>query len=104
VLTSYGYDAARLGSERAVIVAFDQANQAQVAAIGAVQQATRDQLAALTGVNQWLIQYLKIAHVALRDKPDLIEKLGGLARSSRTAAQRGAPKKAAATRAARQAQ
>jgi hypothetical protein len=49
VLTSYGYDAARLGSERAVIVAFDQANQAQVAAIGAVQQATRDQLAALTG-------------------------------------------------------
>jgi hypothetical protein len=41
--------------------------------------------------------------VALRDKPDLIEKLGGLARSSCTPAQRCAPKKAA-TRAARQAQ
>jgi hypothetical protein len=42
--------------------------------------------------------------VALRSKPDLVEKLGGLARSSRTPAQRGAPKKAAATRAAKQAQ
>jgi hypothetical protein len=76
-----------------MIVAFDQANQTQVAAIGAAQQATRDQFAALTGMHQWLMQYLKIAHVALRDKPDLIEKLCGLARSSRTLAQRGVPRR-----------
>jgi hypothetical protein len=100
-LAGYGYDAARLSSERAMIAAFDQANQAQIAAIGAAQQATRDQRAALAALNQWLAQYLKIAQVAVRSKPDLLEKLGGLARSSRTPAQRGAPEKAAATRAAK---
>jgi hypothetical protein len=102
-LSAYGYDAARLTRERAAIAAFDQANQAQVAAMGAAQQATRDQKAALTAQAAWLAQYLKIARVALRDKPQLYEKLGGVARSSRTAAQRQAPKKAAATRAARKA-
>jgi len=50
-----------------------------------------------------LAQYLKIARIALRDKPQLYEKLGGVARSGRTAAQRQAPKKAAATRAAKKA-
>ncbi len=101
VLADYGYDAKRLASEHAVITAFDYATQAHVAALGAAQQATRDQQAALEKLNQWLAQYLKIAKIALRAKPDLIEKLGGLARSSRTLAQREAPKKAAATRAAR---
>lgn len=102
-LASYGYDEAQLTRERAAITAFDQACQAQVAAIGAAQHATQDQRAALAALNAWLAQYLKIAKVALRDKPQLYEKLGGLARSSRTAAQRQAPKKAAATRAAKKA-
>jgi hypothetical protein len=102
-LRVYGYDAERLTRERAAIVAFATANQDQVAAMGAAQQATRDQKAALTVQAEWLAQYLKIAKVALRDKPQLFEKLGGVARSSRTAAQRQAPKKAAATRAARKA-
>jgi hypothetical protein len=62
--------------------------------------ATRDQLAAL---REWMSQYLRIARVALRAKPDLYAKLGGLVRNSRTAAQRQAPKKAAATRAAKKA-
>src|SRR6266545_3789134 len=74
---------------------------AQVAEIGAVQQATRDQRAVLTALNQWVAQYLKIAKIALRSKPELVEKIGGVSRSARTAAQRGAPKKAAATRAAK---
>jgi len=39
--------------------------------------------------------------VALSGKPQLLEKLGVLARTSKTAAQRAAPKKAAATRAAK---
>ena len=84
-------------------MAFDQASQAQVAAMGAAPQATREQKAALTAQSEWLARYLKIAKVALRDKPQLFEKLGGVARSSRTAAQREAPKKAAATRVARKA-
>jgi hypothetical protein len=102
-LATNGYDQARLTHERAAIATFDQANQAQIAAIGAAQQATRDQKAALTAQAEWLAQYLKIAKIALRDKPQLLEKLGGVARSSRTAALRQVPKKAAATRAARKA-
>ena len=69
----------------------------------AAQQATREQKAALAALNAWLAQYLKIARVTLRDKPELYTKLGGVARSTRTAAQRQAPKKAAATRAAKKA-
>src|SRR5689334_15066720 len=46
ILATYGYDEARLARERATIAACDQANQAQVAAMGAAQQATRDQSAA----------------------------------------------------------
>jgi hypothetical protein len=100
-LAQYGYDEARLVRERAALTAFDAADQAQVAAMGAAQQATREQKAALAALSEWLAQYLKIARVALREKPQLYEKLGGVARSTRTAAQRQAPKKAAATRAAR---
>jgi hypothetical protein len=46
-------------------------------------------------------QYLKIAKVALRGKKQLLEKIGVAARTSKTAAQRAAPKKSAATRAAK---
>jgi hypothetical protein len=98
-LATYGYDEPRLQSERAAIATFDQAYAAQVAAMGAAQQATRAQEAALTALTKWLAQYLKIAKVALRETPEYMEKLGATARSSRTAAQRGAAKKAAATRA-----
>ena len=67
----------------------------------AAQQATREQEAALSALNDWTAQYLKIARVALRDKKQLLEKLGVAARTTKTKAQRGAAKKAAATRAAK---
>jgi hypothetical protein len=102
-LALYGYDRERLLRERGAIKKFGEADQAQVAAMGAAQQATREQKAALAALKDWLAQYLKIARVALRDKPELYVKLGGVARSTRTAAQRQAPKKAAATRAAKKA-
>ena len=100
-LAAYGYDAARLTAERAKIAAYDQANQKQEAAKGAAQQSTRDQEAALKALNAWTAQYIKIARVALRDKPQLLEKLGVAARTSLTAAQRAGRKKAAETRAAK---
>jgi hypothetical protein len=102
-LAQYGYDRERLTNERRSIAAFGQAYQAQVAAMGAAQQATRDQKAALAALKAWFSQYLRIARVALRAKPELYAKLGGVVRSSRTAAQRQAPKKAAASRAAKKA-
>jgi hypothetical protein len=52
---------------------------------------------------RWVAQYLKIAKVALRGKKQLLEKIGVTARTTKTAAQRAAPKKAAATRAAKKA-
>jgi hypothetical protein len=70
---------------------------------GASQQAAQDQEAALKAMNDWVAQYLKIAKVALRGKKQSLEKIGVTARTTKTAAQRAAPKKAAATRAAKKA-
>lgn len=100
-LADFGYDADRLAAERAKIEAYDQANQAQEMAKGSAQQATQDQDAALAAMNDWVAQYVKIAKVALRGKKQLLEKIGVAARTSQTAAQKAAPAKAAATRAAK---
>jgi len=100
-LSDFGYDAERLAAERAKVEAFDQANQVQEMAKGTAQQATQDQDAALAKLNDWVAQYLKIARVALRGKKQLLEKIGVVARTSKTAAQKAGLKKAAATRAAK---
>ena len=65
----------------------------QEAAKGAAQQATRERDLAL---DAWRAQYVKIARVALRNKPQLLEKLGLPARTGRTAAQRAAKRRKAA--------
>jgi len=44
---------------------------------------------ALAALDAWRAQYVKIARVALRGKPQLLEKIGVPARTSGTAAQRG---------------
>jgi len=67
--------------------------QTQALAKGSKQQATQDQAAALAALNEWVAQYLRIARVALRNKQQLLEKIGGAARPRRTAAQRTALKK-----------
>ena len=103
LLADFGYDADRIAAERAKIEAFDTANQAQEMAKGASQQAAQDQEAALTKMYDWVAQYLKIAKVALRGKKQLLEKIGVAARTTKTAAQKAAPQKAAATRAAKKA-
>lgn len=92
-LSGFGYTAEKLAAERGKITAYDESNQKQEAAKGAAQQATREQDAALAALNEWLAQYLKIAKVALREKPQLLEKLGVAARTSKTAAQRAARQK-----------
>jgi hypothetical protein len=102
-LADFGYDADKIAAERAKIEAYDQANQAQEMAKGSAQQATQDQDAALAAMNDWVAQYLKIAKVALRGKKQLLEKIGVLARTTKTTAQKAAPAKAAATRAAKKA-
>lgn len=87
-LEAYGYDTVRLESERQKITAFKQADQRQEAAKGAAQQASRQQSSALTSLDAWRAQYIKIARVALRGKSQLLEKIGVPARTS---ARRAAP-------------
>jgi hypothetical protein len=100
-LAEYGYDLEKLESERAKVAAYDESNLQQESAKGAAQQTTREQDSALQALDDWTAQYLKIAKVALRGKKQLLEKIGVAARTSKTAAQRAAPKKSAATRTAK---
>jgi len=100
-LAEYGYNAARLAAERAKVEAFDMANQAQEAAKGSAQVAAHSQREILRELDAWTAKFLKIAKVALRDERQLLEKLGVTARGSKTKAQRKAPAKARATRAAK---
>ena len=97
-LASYGYSEAKLNSERAKIAAYDTANQTQESAKGGARQSTREQETAIKSLNDWTTQYIKIAKVALRTKPQLLEKLGVPVRTTKTEAQRNASKKAAETR------
>lgn len=98
-LADYGYTKTRLASERAKIAALDKMNQVQEMAKGEAQNASRDQQAALKDLNEWMAMFVKIAKVALRSKREYLEKIGVLARSAKTKAQRGAAKKASETRA-----
>ena len=93
-LASYGYTDEKITSERQKIAAYDTANQLQESSKGAAQQSTQDQKHALSLMNDWVSQYIKIAKVALRDKKQLLEKIGVLSRTSKTAAQKSAAKKA----------
>jgi hypothetical protein len=90
-LAQFGYDAARISAEQAKLTAYVNANLEQEAAKGAAKQATTDQDAALTALNKWTAQYIKIAQVALRAKPDLLKKLGVVRASPIAARQKKTP-------------
>ena len=100
-LKGYGYNTDKLSKERGKIVELTAANQAQESAKGAAQQATFEQNKAMEVLDYWMGGFVKVAKVALREQPQLLEKLGILKRGGKTAAQRKAPGKAAATRAAK---
>jgi hypothetical protein len=100
-LSAYGYSKEKLEKERLKIVGYDNANQVQESAKGSAQQATHEQDKAVSALSDWVSQYTKIAKVALKGREQLLEKLGITARTSKTKAQRSAPKKASATRTAK---
>ncbi len=101
IIAERGYDDAKLAGERAKIEAFDKADDRQEAAKGANQQASAAEVAAMKKLNDWFAEYKKVAKIALREKKNLLEKLGIQVRNRRTPAQRKAASKAAATRAAK---
>jgi hypothetical protein len=92
-LTEYGYDPATLAAERAKISAFEDANRLQETAKSQTISASVTQKAALTALNQWTAQYIKIARIALRAQPEMLKRLGVVSRVGPTAAQRAAHKK-----------
>ncbi len=100
-LAAFGYPAERLTAERAQVAALVEARRAWEMAKGAAQQATAVQDAAMAALGHEMRDFKKIAKVALKDEPQLLEKLGIPVRRTRTAAQRNAGKKAAATRKAK---
>ncbi len=97
-LAAHGCGADRLADGRAKVLALIEAARAQDAARGDAQQATEDMRTALTALEDEMRVLRGLAKVALRDRPQLLEKLRIVKRSAPTAAQRGASKKAAATR------
>jgi hypothetical protein len=100
-LAAHGYTDSKLSTERSKLEDFDLALRQAKTAKGAAQQATKDQEQALQALREWVAMYGKVARVALRERPQLLEKIGILSRSSKTPAQREAPLKARATRARR---
>ena len=75
-LGELGYNADKLQKEKAKIAAYDLANQAHETSKGKVQMATVQQNQVLDSLQEWIMQYLKIVKVALREKKQLLEKLG----------------------------
>jgi hypothetical protein len=97
-LAAYGYDAERLGSERASLTAYVEADNRREAARDAVWQTAREQQTALRELIEWTTQYIRIARIALRQKVQLLEKIGVALPNNEES---GASKKVANARAAR---
>ncbi len=75
-LTTYGYPEARLRTEQAKIAAFRAELTTQASAKGASEQDTDALHIALSDLNAWVMQYRKLARLALKDRPQLLEKIG----------------------------
>lgn len=97
-LSEYGYDEEKLKTEKIKILDMQEANNKQEAAKGDAQNATKEKDKALKDLYDWVMQYMKIARVALKDNKQLLEKIAVRVYSQKTAKQRQAPKKAAATK------
>lgn len=76
VVSENGYTAEKLAADKAKIEAYENANKEQVSAKGASETATFEQNKALKKLNEWVSEYTKIAKVALRNNPKLLDKLG----------------------------
>lgn len=94
-LAAFGYTPAFLADERAKITALDEANRTQEAAKGAAEGGTLEQNQALKDLQAFVSQYLVVARIALRARPDLQDMIGLNAPTQKTAAQKAAEAHAA---------
>lgn len=98
ILSNYGYDDGKFKIEKIKINQLQEANNIQEAAKGEAQNSTKEKDKAIKDLYDWVIQYMKIARVALKDNKQLLEKIAVRVYSQKTAKQRQAPKKAALTK------
>ena len=74
--TEYEFAETKMQAGLALFQTAQNAVHVRKLAQGNQQQATQDQHAALDTLDDWLARFIKIARVALADKPQLLEKLG----------------------------
>lgn len=82
-LETRSYAPAKLAAEKAKVMAYANLDSQQESAKGAAQQAALDAAKARRMLEVWLNSYVRVAKVALKDKPELAEKLGILHRASK---------------------
>ena len=82
-LAGRGYDLARLSAERADVATLIGMNDVQEAAKGLAQASTHDLKAAMDAMWRWYEDGAMMARRALRDRHDLLEMLGILAREKK---------------------
>ena len=75
-LAARGYGVARLTSEKTKVETLHRLNQAQEQAKGTAQDLTPQQAHLLNELDSWTMTYRKLARRALRERPQLLEKLG----------------------------
>jgi len=75
-LAGIGYTTAKLTAEQAKITALHTAEQAQQQAIGDSQNLTPEQQRILTELDNYQAKLRKVARIALRETPQLLEKMG----------------------------
>ena len=75
-LTGFGLTAAKRTALHTTLTTLEQAQTAQAGAKGAAEDATPAVQEALEALNAWVMQYRKLARIALRATPQLLEKLG----------------------------
>jgi hypothetical protein len=80
-LAGFGLTASKRVSLQDALTALEQAQSAQAGAKGAAEDAAPAVQEALESLNAWVMQYRKLARIALKEQPQLIEKLGVAAAS-----------------------
>jgi hypothetical protein len=75
-LATVGYPATRLAAEQADLQALEDADIKQEVEKAEAKGGTAAQKAALTELNAWVSRFTGIVVPALKDRPDLLAKLG----------------------------
>ncbi len=78
-MTPFSYDQAKLEAGAALVQAVDEANDLQEQERGDAQDATQARDAKMDELDQWLADYKVVAHVALGETSQQLEKLGWVA-------------------------